>query len=78
MQANNFGAYPQPESGLNAPKGKIYLTGFDSRIITFEAKEFGTGNTIDIGKTALEGKSTINPNGGQDILTFEGTIHSDT
>ena len=74
MQLNNRGAYPQPDDTILAPEGKIYLSGFDKRIISFAAREYGTGDKIDIGRTALEGKSTINPHGGQDIITFDGKI----
>lgn len=65
LQLNNKGAYPQPNEAGN---GKIYLSGFDRDIIKFN------DNSKDLGNLALEGKSTINPNGGIDFVTFNGII----
>jgi|GEM_PF-540200 hypothetical protein len=75
LQVNNKGAYPQPGEGTKkgtAPEpAKIYISGYDQNIITFPQKE------IDLSAKALEGKSTINPNGGIDFVDFKGTIHAD-
>ena len=69
LELRNKGAFPQPEDGLSAPPGRIYLSGYDPQIISF-------GNTPiqELSDKALEGKSTINPNGGLDLVTFKGTI----
>lgn len=71
LQLNNKGAYPQPNEGvqgLSPAGGRIYLSGYDDKIIKFAKKSF------DLSMTALEGRSTINPNGGIDFVTFEGNI----
>lgn len=72
LEIKNKGAYPQPGDVTSlGPEGKVYLSGYDPKIITFEAKE---SKSNDLSKMTLEGKSTINPNGGQDLITFTGTI----
>lgn len=76
LQVNNKGAYPQPDEknptlGAAPYPAKIYLSGYDQNIITFSQRE------VDLSKKALEGKSTINPNGGIDFVDFKGTIHAD-
>lgn len=52
---------------VGGPGDKIYLSGFDNRIIT------GTPTT---GKPIpkIEGKSAINSRGGQDLIDFQGKI----
>lgn len=67
LQLNNKGAYPQPDEGT-APDGTIYLSGFDRNILKFDPEN------IDLNQHALDGKSTINPNGGIDFVTFDGTV----
>lgn len=76
MELKNKGAYPQPEetSGDWGFQGSLYLSGYDPKIIEFTPKE---GKPDNLGDMRLEGKSTINPNGGQDILSFEGKIKSE-
>ena len=79
LDIRNKGAYPQPEqiTGSGGPAGKVYLSGFDTNIIELKLKEPKSGATEsggDLSKLALDGKSTINPYGGQDILGFQGTI----
>lgn len=74
LELKNKGAYPQPDEGargLGPGFGKIFLSGYDTNIITLESKD---GKSGDLGTKTLEGKSTINPNGGQDILSFTGKI----
>lgn len=71
LQLNNKGAYPQPDEGakgLGPGFGRVYLSGYDKNIIEFTQKSF------DLSHTALEGKSTINPNGGIDFVTFDGKV----
>ena len=81
LKIDNKGAYPQPDEGTGgtAPQhGKVFLSGFDQNIIEIKAKDTNTEpKSSDLSKMALEGKSTINPNGGQDILSFTGTIRGD-
>lgn len=85
LELRNKGAYPQPEDKITGPEGKLYLSGYDANIISFQLKGYeqqgpllpGTAFNNPIGylaKMALDGKSTINPNGGQDIISFTGTI----
>ncbi|MBS3114167.1 hypothetical protein J4448_03625 [Candidatus Woesearchaeota archaeon] len=74
LEIKNKGAYPQPDEGvggLGPSFGKVFLSGYDPSIITLESKD---GKSGDISKLTLEGKSTINPNGGQDILSFNGKV----
>lgn len=71
LQVSNKGAYPQPDEGVGglAPGfGRVYLSGYDQNIIKFAKKSF------DLSQITLEGKSTINPNGGIDFVTFEGAV----
>jgi len=76
LQVFNKGAYPQPEDG-NMKFGKVYLSGYDTNIIKITPKEASASADYgDLTKMAVEGKSTINPNGGQDILSFIGTVIS--
>ena len=74
LELKNKGAYPQPNEGVGglAPGfGKVYLSGYDDKIIEFNPKSF------DLSRTTLEGKSTINPNGGLDFVTYKGAIRVD-
>lgn len=73
LQINNKGAYPQPNEGTGlAPElGRVYLSGYDQAIIDFPAKY------MDISQLAIEGKSSINPNGGIDFITFDGNIRQE-
>ncbi len=71
----NKGAYPQPgESSGIGPAGRVFLSGYDPLIIDFKSKD---GKSADLSTKTLEGKSTINPNGGQDILTFTGEVKAE-
>lgn len=75
LQINNKGAYPQPNEGARglAPElGRVYLSGYDQNIIDFQIKY------ADTSQLALEGKSNINPNGGIDFITLDGTIKAET
>src|SRR3989344_2813464 len=82
LELRNQGAYPKPEDlsligGFGGPKGRLYLSGYDPYIITLVPKAPKSGQSAtgaDLNQLALDGKSTINPNGGQDILAFQGTV----
>ncbi len=77
LEVKNKGAYPQPNEGNNgqAPRiGKVYISGFDKNIITIKPKE---GGIDDLSTRALEGKSSINPNGGLDIIGFTATVSAE-
>ena len=74
IEIKNKGAYPQPDEGISgsAPKfGKVYLSGFDGKIIDLKSKDNNNG---DLSIKSLQGRSTINPDGGQDLLSFTGSI----
>jgi|SRR3989338_3940871 len=73
LQLNNKGAYPQPNEvgGLAPELGRVYISGFDQEIIDLPVKY------ADTSQLALEGKSSINPNGGIDFKTFDGNIRAD-
>ena len=73
LELKNKGAYPQPNEGVGGVGlvGKVYLSGYDPKIIRFESKD---GKSGDLSAMALEGRSTLNPNGGQDILSFKGIV----
>ena len=70
LELKNKGAYPQPENAITAPPGKVYLSGYDKNIISFDKNSLE-----DLSGKPLEGKSTINPIGGFDFLTFKGTVN---
>jgi len=75
LEARNKGAYPQPEDvgSIQNNFGYVFLSGYDPKIIEFKTS---AGSYINYLKpTTLEGKSTINPNGGLDILTFNGIVN---
>lgn len=70
LELRNKGAYPQPDDRMSAPSGIVYLSGYDSNII-----RIGDGTPYqNIDRKSLEGKSTINPNGGLDLVTFKGWV----
>jgi len=83
LEVKNKGAYPQPadtdalRAGFGYLFGYVYLSGFDDNIITFQSRKAGVleaGNVGRIDARTFEGKSTINPNGGLDLLEFKGTV----
>lgn len=69
LELRNKGAYPQPEEGRPSLYGRVYLSGFDPNIISFD-----NSPVQELMDKALEGKSTINPNGGFDLMTFKGKV----
>ena len=72
LELRNKGAYPQPNEG-RAPAGTVVVSGFDTNIIRVEPLT-GTQSYQSFEDKALEGKSTINPNGGLDLLNFKGGV----
>jgi len=73
LEVRNKGAYPQPNEG-KSPDGVVILSGYDPNIITFNRIEQGEFNYESMKEMALEGKSTINPNGGLDLVIFKGFV----
>jgi hypothetical protein len=69
LEVRNLGAFPQPEDGSFGPPGRIYLSGYDSSIISIYPKD-----NADLQKKELEGKNRINPVGGTDYIEFDGTV----
>lgn len=70
LEVRNKGAYPQPEDLVTSPSGAVFLSGYDSSIIKFDKDP----PIEDITTKPLDGKSTINPNGGLDFITLKGKI----
>ncbi len=70
LEMRNNGAYPQPDEN-NKLGLQVYLSGFDKNIVDIPQAE-----TMKI-SNGLLGKSTINPLGGLDLLTFKGKINID-
>src|SRR3989344_1120118 len=67
VEVSNKGAYPQPEDGIKL-NGKIYLSGYDKDIIMI------TTPSIDLSALAIDGKSSINLNGGSDLAVFKASV----
>ena len=85
LDIRNRGAYPQPDDsgGIASSKGKVFLSGYDTNIISFRVKDARSGQQGtssgglsfgDLSKMSLEGKSIINLNGGQDVIAFTGSV----
>ncbi|MEK6983814.1 MAG: hypothetical protein AABX33_04535 [Nanoarchaeota archaeon] len=72
LEIRNKGAFPQPDQ-VRSPLGDIYLSGYDPKIIDFGQNKPAN----DLSGMSLEGKSTINPNGGLDLATFKGTVKAE-
>ena len=70
LEARNKGAYPQPEDSYTAPPGRIFLSGYDTNILKFDKDP----PIEELNGKALDGKSTINPNGGLDVISFKGKV----
>ena len=78
INVRNFGTYPTKTSKLERSgeevifgAGKIYLSGFDDRIIDIGKKSIGLSDLF------LQPASEINPKGGLDTAEFEGEIIAD-
>lgn len=65
LELRNKGAHPETGS----LQGLLYLSGFDPKIVSF-----GDTPIQPLNDKALEGKSSINPNGGLDLVKFEGKV----
>lgn len=70
LEVRNKGAYPQPDENIPAPIGKIFLSGYDTNILEFDKNP----PIEETSNKPLDGKSTINPNGGLDFITFKGKV----
>ena len=73
LEVRNLGAFPQPDeliktAALGHDSGRVYISGIDPYIVHFIERH----KPIDFRK--LQGRSTINPNGGEDVLTFKGIV----
>lgn len=85
IDIRNKGTYPPstaPENG-QFPRGKIYLSGFDDRIINMNVEGLTEENILKEGKTKalsemfLPAASPINPLGSIDTAQFDGKIIGD-
>lgn len=70
LEVRNKGAWPQPDDNLPAPLGRIFLSGYDTNILEFDKNP----PIEDLSNKPLDGKSTINPNGGLDFITLKGKV----
>lgn len=70
VEVRNKGAYPiNPDEKLN---GMLFLSGFDSSIITIDSHNLENGIKLD--DDELKGKSNYNPEGGYQLIKFSGDI----
>lgn len=79
LELRNKGAYPELGKGTGvaglALNGRVYLGGYDPSIVVF----FDPSPPVaDLNTKTLEGKTSINPNGGVDFVTFKGRVSIDT
>jgi len=72
LEIKNKGTYPQEDDDDLLSRGKVYVSGFDPKIIEMEVKSKG----LD-GKS-LVGVSRVNPRGGFDTAGFKGMIVPDS
>ena len=67
LEVSNKGVYPQPEDGIKL-NGRLYLSGYDKDIIEILTP------SIELSTLAIDGKSSINLNGGSDLAVFKASI----
>lgn len=67
LEVSNKGVYPQPEDGIKL-NGRLYLSGYDKDIVEI------TAPSIELSTLAIDGKSSINLNGGSDLAVFKASI----
>ena len=67
LEVSNKGVYPQPEDGIKL-NGKLYLSGYDKDIVEI------TTPSMDLSALAIDGKSSINLNGGSDLAVFKASV----
>ena len=70
MELRNKGSYPRDNDVNELSRGQVYISGFDDNIIHMEE----AGKRLD--RQFLEGRSSINPEGGFDTMEFKGTIYT--
>lgn len=70
MEIRNKGSYPRDNDINELSRGQVYISGFDDNIIHMEE----AGKRLD--RQFLEGRSSINPEGGFDTMEFKGTIYT--
>ena len=79
LEVRNVGAFPQPDeisllSDLAGTSlGTVHLSGYDSNILSFD-----TSGAAELDPKILIGKSTINPDGGLDIIKFAGRVKTES
>ena len=70
LEIRNKGSYPRENDVNELSRGQVYISGFDDNIIRMEE----AGKRLD--RQFLEGRSSINPEGGFDIMEFKGSIYT--
>src|SRR3989338_313489 len=70
LEIRNKGSYPRENDVNELSRGQVYISGFDDNIIHMEE----AGKRLD--RQFLEGKSSINPEGGFDMMEFKGSIYT--
>ena len=70
LELRNKGSYPRDNDINELSRGQVYISGFDDNIIHMEE----AGKRLD--RQFLEGRSSINPEGGFDTKEFKGSIYT--
>src|SRR3989338_2958229 len=74
VEARNAGAYPESTSKI---EGSIFIGGYDKNILKFGTLSGNTlneKNDISLADKFLQGRSGLNPNGGYDLLQYDGQV----
>ena len=70
LELRNKGSYPRENDVNELSRGQVYISGFDDNIIHMEE----AGKRLD--RQFLGGRSSINPEGGFDMMEFKGSIYT--
>jgi len=70
LELRNKGSYPREEDQNILSRGQVYISGFDQNIIIMDE------DSERLNRDFLPGKSSINPEGGFDLVEFKGSIAS--
>ena len=70
VEARNVGAYPESTSEI---AGSIFIGGYDKTILNFKVGD-ADSTTLSFKDKFLQGRSGLNPNGGYDLLQYDGKV----
>ncbi|MBI2208670.1 hypothetical protein HYU50_04190 [Candidatus Woesearchaeota archaeon] len=70
LELRNKGSYPRENDINELSRGQVHISGFDDNIIHMEE------NSKRLDRQFLEGRSSINPEGGFDMMEFKGSIYT--